>query len=49
MSEPQRLVLPEIDRRFAALRLAAPEELRRLRASVQREGIRDPVLVSGVY
>ena len=46
MSDPQRLALADIDRRFASLRLAAPEELRRLRASVQREGIRDPVLVS---
>jgi ParB-like chromosome segregation protein Spo0J len=47
MSEPQRLALADIDRRFASLRLAGPEELRRLRASVQREGIRDPVVVSG--
>ena len=39
-------VLADIARQFASLRLAAPEELRRLRASVQREGIRDPVLVS---
>ena len=47
MSEPQRLALADIDRRFAPLRLAGPEELRRLRASVQRAGIRDPVVVSG--
>jgi ParB/RepB/Spo0J family partition protein len=46
MSEPQRLALPEIDRRYAPLRLAAPEQLRRLRGSVQREGVRHPVLVS---
>jgi ParB-like chromosome segregation protein Spo0J len=46
MSDPQRLALAQIDRQFASLRVAAPEELRRLRASVQREGIRDPVLVS---
>jgi ParB/RepB/Spo0J family partition protein len=46
MSEPQRLMLPQIDRRYAALRLAAPEQLRRLRGSVQREGIRHPVVVS---
>ena len=46
MSEPQPLALPEIDRRYAPLRLAAPEQLRRLRGSVQRDGIRDPVLVS---
>lgn len=46
MSEPQRLALPEIDRRYAPLRLAAPEQLRRLRGSVQRDGIRHPVVVS---
>lgn len=46
MSDPQQMSLAQIDRRFASLRLAAPEELRRLRASVQRDGIRDPVLVS---
>lgn len=46
MSEPQRLRLPQIDRRYAALRLAAPEQLRRLRGSVQREGVRHPVVVS---
>lgn len=46
MSDPQQLALADIDRRFASLRLAAPEELRRLRASVQREGIREAVLVS---
>jgi ParB-like chromosome segregation protein Spo0J len=46
MSDPQQLPLAQIDRRFASLRLAAPEELRRLRASVQRDGIRDPLLVS---
>jgi ParB-like chromosome segregation protein Spo0J len=47
MSEPQRLALADIDRRFAGLRLTGPQELRRLRASVEREGIRDPVVVSG--
>lgn len=46
MSELQRLALPEIDRRFAALRLASPEQLRRLRGSVQRDGVRHPVVVS---
>jgi len=46
MNEPQRLMLTQIDRRFAALRLAAPEQLRRLRGSVQREGVRHPVVVS---
>jgi len=44
--EPQRVALTDIDRRFASLRLSAPVELRRLRASVEREGIRHPVLVS---
>jgi ParB-like chromosome segregation protein Spo0J len=46
MSDPQRLALAEVDRRFASLRLTAPEVLRRLRASIEREGIRHPVLVS---
>jgi len=46
MSEPQRLALAEIDRRYGALRLAAPQLLRQLRGSVQREGIRHPVVVS---
>jgi ParB-like chromosome segregation protein Spo0J len=46
MSEPQRLALAEIDRRYGALRLAAPPLLRQLRGSVQREGIRHPVAVS---
>lgn len=46
MSDPQRLVLADVDRRFASLRLTAPEVLRRLRASIEREGIRHPVLVS---
>jgi len=44
--EPQRLALAQIDRRFASLRLHSPSELRRVRASIEREGIRDPVLVS---
>lgn len=46
MSDPQRLALAEVDRRFASLRLTAPDVLRRLRASIEREGIRHPVLVS---
>jgi ParB/RepB/Spo0J family partition protein len=46
MSDPQRLRLTELDRRFAALRLTDPQALRRLRASIEREGIRHPVLVS---
>jgi len=43
---PRPLALAAIDRRFAALRLIAPAELRRLRASIEREGMRHPVLVS---
>jgi len=46
MSEPQRLALAVIDRRYGELRLAAPPLLRQLRGSVQREGIRHPVVVS---
>lgn len=46
MSAPQRLALAEIDRRYGELRLAAPQLLRQLRGSVQREGIRHPVVVS---
>lgn len=46
MSDPQRLALADVDRRFASLRLTAPQVLRRLRASIEREGIRHPVLVS---
>jgi ParB/RepB/Spo0J family partition protein len=47
MSEPpQRLALAEIDRRYGVLRLAAPPLLQQLRGSVQREGIRHPVVVS---
>src|SRR5260370_9488556 len=47
MSDPERRAVGDRGRRFAALRLPAPQELRRLRASVEREGIREPVLVSG--
>jgi ParB/RepB/Spo0J family partition protein len=46
MSDPQRLGLAELDRRFASLRLTAPQALRSLRVSIEREGIRHPVLVS---
>lgn len=35
-----------VDLRFASLRLPSPAELSRLRASVEREGIRNPVMVS---
>ena len=34
MSDPQRLALAEIDRRYGVLRLAAPPLLRQLRGSV---------------
>jgi ParB-like chromosome segregation protein Spo0J len=44
--QPRLLALAAIDRRFAALRLISPADLRRLRASIEREGIRHPVLVS---
>jgi len=44
--DPQPLAPSDIDRRFASLRLASPSEVRRLRASVEREGIRHPVVVS---
>ena len=44
--DPQQLALTAIDRRFASLRLISPLALRRLRASIEREGIRHPVLVS---
>jgi ParB/RepB/Spo0J family partition protein len=45
-TEPRALALTAIDRRFAPLRLIALADLRRLRASIEREGIRHPVLVS---
>lgn len=44
--EPRPLALAVIDRRFASLRLISPVDLRQLRASIEREGIRHPVLVS---
>lgn len=44
--EPRELALTAIDRRYSALRLPSPLELRRLRRSVEREGLRHPVLVS---
>ena len=42
----QEAVIAEIDRRFASLRLAAPDQLARLRASIERDGVRTPLLVS---
>ena len=44
--DPLRLVLTDIDRRLASLRLASPTALRRLRGSIEREGIRHPIVVS---
>jgi ParB-like chromosome segregation protein Spo0J len=47
MNSPQELALTQIDLRFSPLRLAKPEDLRRLQESVQADGgIRNPVLVS---
>jgi hypothetical protein len=44
---PQLMELSKIDRRFSSLRLAAPEDLRRLQQSIQSDGgVRDPLLVS---
>jgi ParB-like chromosome segregation protein Spo0J len=40
------VALEELDLRLAPLRLHSPAELARLRASVEREGIRQPVLAS---
>lgn len=45
-TEPRSLALAAIDRRFAPLRLISSTDLRRLRFSIEREGIRHPVLVS---
>ncbi len=44
--EPRQLAVTDIDRRFASLRLVSPLELRRVRSSIEREGLRHPVLVS---
>jgi ParB-like chromosome segregation protein Spo0J len=47
MNRPQELALTQIDLCFSPLRLAKPEDLRRLQESIQTEGgIRNPVLVS---
>jgi ParB-like chromosome segregation protein Spo0J len=47
MNSPQELELTQIDLRFSPLRLAKPEDLRRLQESIQTEGgIRNPLLVS---
>lgn len=45
--EPRdEVAIAELDQRFAGLRLAAPEELGRVRASIERMGILSPVLVA---
>jgi ParB-like chromosome segregation protein Spo0J len=46
-SPPQLMELSKIDPRFSSLRLAEPEDLRRLQQAIQSDGgIRDPLLVS---
>ncbi|HUS32716.1 MAG TPA: ParB/RepB/Spo0J family partition protein [Kofleriaceae bacterium] len=40
------VAIGELDQRYASLRLAAPDELGRVRASVERMGILSPVLVA---
>lgn len=45
--EPRdEVAIAELDQRYANLRLAAPEELARVRASVERMGVLSPVLVA---
>ena len=46
MATLETLPLDELDDRFASLRLMSPTEMTRLRASVEREGVRQPVVVS---
>jgi len=46
-TEPRdEVALAQIDQRYATLRLAEPEELSRLRGSIERMGILSPVLVA---
>jgi ParB-like chromosome segregation protein Spo0J len=42
----ERVRVAELDRRYAELRLASPAEVARLRESVERQGVRQPVLVT---
>jgi ParB-like chromosome segregation protein Spo0J len=42
----EEVAIEELDLRFASLRLTSPAELVRLKASVEREGIRQPVLAA---
>lgn len=46
MATLETLPLDELDDRFASLRLVSPAEMSRLRSSVEREGVRQPVVVS---
>jgi len=46
MATLETLPLDELDERFASLRLVSPTEMNRLRSSVEREGVRQPVVVS---
>ena len=40
------VAIAELDQRYASLRLVAPDELGRVRASIERMGILSPVLVA---
>lgn len=46
MAPLETLTLEQLDVRFESLRLVSPTEMSRLRASVEREGVRQPVVVS---
>jgi ParB-like chromosome segregation protein Spo0J len=46
-TEPRdEVAIAELDQRYASLRLAGPDELARVRASIERMGILSPVLVA---
>jgi ParB-like chromosome segregation protein Spo0J len=42
----EEILIAELDQRYGSLRLASPQELGRLRASIERMGILSPVLVA---
>ena len=46
MATLETLTLEQLDVRFESLRLVSPAEMSRLRASVERDGVRQPVVVS---
>lgn len=46
MATLETLTLQQLDVRFESLRLVSPTEMSRLRASVERDGVRQPVVVS---